>query len=94
MDLTEIGVTISGDLYVRGDIVNADLIQLGLDNQKLLMEVDLIYTKLKVVEAHLNLITEQLKNLNIKMNAVWYAPNMPGFVMAEQSFNSSKEAPF
>lgn len=42
-----------------------------------------------VLSSKIDDITDALKSLKLQMNAVWYAPHMPGFILANDSFEES-----
>ena len=81
MNISDSGISINGNLYVIGDIINAELLEMDITTMQL-------KTKVTLLEMELSSYKRQIKELQEQMTEVWYAPNMPGYLKANERYTN------
>lgn len=64
-------------------IVRASLLE---DHERL----QRVETRLDVIEKQITAMVQHINDMNRMMQAMWYAPGMPGFELGEQSFEIAR----
>lgn len=93
-DLQVKKVKVDGDLVVRGDLqvknlqVDGDLVVRG--NRSIVEKVKIgeISNIAQLLEPHYQKLEDRLTNIEAKLEALWYAPNMPGYIEAKTDFEN------
>ena len=87
MDVTFDNVTVNENLYINGTCttVNAVTVEkldvVEISNLEQLLEKSVFYKKL----------TDRLTRIEEKLEALWYAPNMPGYFETLEEFESLRK---
>ena len=73
------GISTDGNLYVGGEIINSNYIELMINNMRLRSDVLLMQDKINEQE-------EQIAEMMKMVKALWYSPDMPGYLESKRSF--------
>lgn len=82
----ENGFFIESDLYVRGNIMNRELIVQSIYIEQLKTRSAYLEMEIELQKSINELLKIQIEKINLKVEALWYAPNMPGYDETKKEF--------
>lgn len=87
MNVTENGIIVDGNITILGEIINTNYLQLVVSNMKLKTKVINLELENNSISQDLLKAQNDIHQLKEMVNALWFAPNMPGYVTANKSFD-------